>query len=304
MSGDASPPDSVAGWVARAPAGLRGYLRLMRADRPVGYWLLMWPCWWSVALARPLDDGGVLRLLALFLVGAVVMRGAGCVWNDILDRDLDAQVARTASRPIASGAVSVARAGAFMLALALIGLAVLVQLNAFAIGLGIASLALVAVYPLAKRVTDWPQAVLGLTFNWGALMGWAAVRGELAAPPVVLYIGCLAWTLGYDTIYAHQDRRDDAVVGVKSSALKLGAGTRRWLAGFYGVFLAGLAGAGALAGLSPIFYIALLPAAGHLAWQLRRLDIETPERCLALFRSNAQLGWFVFAAFALGHVAI
>jgi len=304
MSESGGTPDSVTGWVARAPAGLRPYLRLMRADRPAGFWLLMWPCWWSVALARPLDDLAALTLLALFLIGAVVMRGAGCTWNDILDRNFDAKVARTAGRPIPSGAVSVVQAGGFMVGLALIGLAVLLQFNAYTVGLGIASLALVALYPLAKRVTYWPQAVLGLTFNWGALMGWAAVEGALAAAPLVLYAGCFAWTLGYDTIYAHQDRDDDVVVGVKSSALKLGARTKPWLVAFYAVFLAGLAGAGALAGLSALFYATLLPVAGHLTWQVTRLDIDNPARCLALFRANGQLGWLVLAAFALGHIRL
>lgn len=302
MSERRGTPDAVVGWVGRAPARLRPYLRLMRADRPAGFWLLMWPCWWSVALARPIDDLRALTLLALFLIGAVVMRGAGCVWNDILDRDFDAQVARTAARPIPAGEVGVRSAAAFMVALSLVGLVVLLQFNRFTIALGIASLALVAVYPLAKRVTHWPQAVLGLTFNWGALMGWAAVNGALAPAPLLLYAGCLAWTLGYDTIYAHQDRRDDAVAGIKSSALKLGERSRPWIAVFYAFFLAAVVVAGALAGLGWPFYAGLAAAAVHLAWQVLRLDPTDSTRCLALFRANGPFGWLVFAALALGWV--
>jgi len=303
MSESRSTPDAVSGWVGRAPAALRPYLRLMRADRPAGFWLLMWPCWWSVALARPIADWEAARLLGLFLLGAIVMRGAGCVWNDILDRHLDARVARTAARPIPAGEVSVARAAGFMIALALTGLVVLLQFNAFTIKLGIASLALVALYPLAKRVTWWPQAVLGLTFNWGALMGWAAVDGTLAPAPLLLYAGCLAWTLGYDTIYAHQDKADDAVVGIRSSALKLGARTRPWLAVFYAAFLAALAGASWRTGLGWPAYFGLVAVGGHLAWQTARLDIDDPGRCLALFRSNTSLGWLVFLALAAGRLS-
>mgnify|MGYP005839822337 CR=1 FL=1 len=302
MSGSRTTPDAVAGWVGRTPARLRPYLRLMRADRPAGFWLLMWPCWWSVALARPIDDIAALWLLGLFLIGAIVMRGAGCVWNDILDREFDAQVARTAARPIPAGEVSVARAAAFMVLLSLIGLVVLLQFNRFAVWLGVSSLALVAVYPLAKRVTHWPQAVLGLTFNWGALMGWAAVHGALGPAPLVLYAGCLAWTLGYDTIYAHQDRSDDAVAGIKSTALKLGGRSKPWIAGFYATFVAALATAGFLAGHSWPFYAALLPAALHLGWQLRRLDPADAANCLTLFRANARFGWLVFLAMAFGHL--
>jgi len=300
MSENRSTPDAVSGWVGRAPSAFRPYLRLMRADRPAGFWLLMWPCWWSVALASPTADWEAVRLLGLFLLGAVVMRGAGCVWNDILDRDLDAQVARTAARPIPAGEVSPIQAAGFMGMLALTGLVILLQFNAFAVWLGVASLILVAVYPLAKRITHWPQAVLGLTFNWGALMGWAAVEGELAAAPFVLYLGCLAWTLGYDTIYAHQDRADDAIAGIKSSALKLGERSRLWIAGFYGSFLLALVAAGLLADLAWPFFPGLVLVALHLAWQVKELKLSNPARCLALFRANGPFGWLVFLALVLG----
>jgi len=287
-------PDTVVGWVARMPAPLRPWLRLMRADRPAGFWLLMWPCWWSTLLAQPAEMGEMLRLLALFLTGSIVMRGAGCVWNDILDRRMDAQVARTAHRPLASGQVSVMGALIFMVALSLVGLAVLLSLDRFAILLGLGSLALVAVYPLAKRVTDWPQAVLGLTFNWGALMGWAAVEGWLSPAPLALYAGCLFWTLGYDTIYAHQDAADDAVAGVRSTALRFGARSRVWISGFYILFVTGAAAAGWLAGLAWPWYTGAAAAGLHLGWQVARLDPADPARCLALFRSNGALGWTLF----------
>ncbi len=235
-------------WIDRyPPAGLRPYLKLWRADKPIGAWLLLWPCWWSLALAAP---GGWpdARLLALFGIGAVVMRGAGCTVNDMVDRRIDARVARTRDRPLASGALSLVQAWGFLALLLVIGLVILLQFNRWAIALGAASLPLIALYPYMKRITDWPQAFLGLVFNWGALLGWTAATGALGWPAVALYAGCFAWTLGYDTIYAHQDKEDDAIVGVKSSALKLGAATRPWLFAFYGVAAALLALAGALAG--------------------------------------------------------
>ncbi len=294
-------PDAVAaGWLARLPAGMRPWARLMRADRPIGFWLLLWPCWWSVALAAPLDDPRTWRLLALFLVGAVAMRGAGCVWNDILDRDLDARVARTAARPLPAGEVSVKGAIAFMLLLMGIGLLVLLQFNRFTILLGLSSLVLVAVYPLAKRVTDWPQAVLGLTFTWGALMGWAAVHGRLDPPALLLYAGCFFWTLGYDTIYALQDARDDAIVGVRSSARALGRRLHAGIGVFYALFWLLMAAAGWRAGLHPVFLAGLLPAALHLRRQTIRLNAHDPAGALALFRSNGAFGWWPFVASALG----
>ncbi|MEE8393943.1 MAG: 4-hydroxybenzoate octaprenyltransferase, partial [Rhodospirillales bacterium] len=237
-------------WIDRfAPAAVRPYLRLARLDRPIGTWLLLLPCWWSVALAGPgLAEGA--RLFALFAIGALIMRGAGCTLNDIVDRDFDARVQRTAGRPIPSGQVSVVKAFAFLAMELLGGLLVLVQFNGFAIAVGACSLGLVAVYPFVKRFTYWPQAVLGLTFNWGALLGWAAVKGDLGVPALALYGAGVLWTLGYDTIYAHQDKEDDLLIGIKSTALRLGANTRPFLFAFYGGALALIAAAGLLAGLA------------------------------------------------------
>ena len=283
-------------WVDRyAPPALRPYLRLMRADRPIGTWLLLWPGLWSIALAAVATGGSPdLKLMALFAIGAFVMRGAGCVWNDLVDRDFDARVARTASRPIPSGQVSVRAAQGFMIALALIGFLVLIQLNWFSIALGVASLAPIAVYPFMKRITNWPQAVLGLTFNWGALMGWSAVTGGLALAPVLLYLGCIAWTIGYDTIYAHQDKEDDAALGLKSTALRFGAATGPWVTLFYllalGLWLAAAFTAGVRVTL--LFGFAFL--ALHLAWQVATLDTRDAANCLARFRANREVGWTLF----------
>ena len=277
-------------WIDRlAPAPARPYLRLIRIDRPIGTWLLLFPCWWSVSLATEgLPD---LQPMVLFAIGALVMRGAGCVLNDIADRDFDFRVARTRARPIASGEISVRRAILFMAALLLGGLAVLVQFNAFAVALGIASLPLVAFYPFAKRFTHWPQAVLGLTFNWGALLGWAAVRGEIDPAALALYAGGVFWTLGYDTIYAHQDKDDDALAGIKSTALKLGDATRPWLFAFYVAATFFFALAGHLAHLAWPFFAALALAGLHLLWQAGRVDLADPAACLATFRSNRVVGW-------------
>ncbi len=294
-----APPEN---WVdTHAPAALRPYARLARLDRPIGWWLLLLPCWWSVALAS--EGWPSLILLALFLIGAVAMRGAGCTWNDIVDRDIDAAVARTRSRPIPSGAVSVKAAWAFLLAQCLVGLAVLLTFNSFAIALGFSSLLLVAIYPVMKRITYWPQFVLGLAFNWGALMGWAAVEGSLSAAPVLLYLGAVAWTVGYDTIYAHQDKEDDALIGVKSTALKFGASTKTWLWFFYGVMMVALVAAGAASGVGFFFYPVAALAGALLVWQIVTLDIDDPARCLRLFRSNRDFGLIVFAAIVAGQVA-
>jgi 4-hydroxybenzoate polyprenyltransferase len=289
-------------WVDRyAPAMLLPYLRLARADRPVGFFLLALPCFWSVALAgrsigAPYPDPW---LLFLFAVGAVAMRAAGCTYNDIVDRDIDAQVARTRSRPLPSGQVTVSQASIFMGLLSLVGLAVLLSLNPFAILLGLGVIPIVMLYPFIKRVSHWPQAVLGLAFNWGALMGWAAVLGRLDAPALLLYVGAIAWTVGYDTIYAHQDREDDALIGMKSTALRFGRTTKTWLSVFYGfawstMFIAGL---GADAGL--IFVAGMGVAGAQLAWQVATLDIDDADNCLARFRSNREFGLIVFAAVAL-----
>jgi len=285
-------------WSLRlAPEAVRPYLRLIRFDRPIGTWLLLFPCWWSLALAAAAGatDGGWpdWRLALLFAVGALIMRGAGCTINDLADRDYDAKVARTAGRPIASGEISLVRAFALLGALLALGLAILLQLNDFAVILGAAALPLIAVYPFMKRVTYWPQAWLGLTFNWGALLGWAAATGGLAAPALWLYGAGIAWTLGYDTIYAHQDREDDALAGIKSSALKLGARTRPWLIVFYGLAVAGMTASGWAAGLSWPFYLGLAGVAAQFAWQVASLDIDDPAGCLLRFKSNRYAGWLL-----------
>jgi len=280
-------------WALRlAPSPARAYLRLIRVDRPIGTWLLLFPCWWGASLAAvSVGRWPDPWLLALFALGALVMRGAGCTYNDMVDRDIDARVARTAARPIASGQISPRRAAVFLAAQLLVGLLVLLQLNGFAVALGAGALVLVAAYPFMKRITYWPQAWLGLTFNWGALVGWTAEAGQLDTPALLLYAGGIAWTLGYDTIYAHQDKEDDALVGVKSSALRLGARTRPWLSGFYalaaGLFLA----AGLIAGLGWPFAVGVAAVALLFAWQVATLDMDHPGNCLARFKSNRYVGW-------------
>src|ERR1700704_2437070 len=259
MSGAAARvADATGNWVdSRAPRWSRPYLRLARLDRPIGSWLLLMPCWWSAALAAGIahDASRLPAVIVLFLIGAFVMRGAGCTWNDITDRDLDARVERTRSRPIPAGQVSVPQAAAFLGAQALIGLAVLLQFNRFAVITGIASLVIVAIYPFMKRITWWPQIVLGLAFSWGALMGFAVTLGRIDATALTLYAGSIAWVIGYDTIYAHQDAEDDALIGIKSTALLFGARTRPALMVFYGLAVAligvalGVAGAGWMAWL-------------------------------------------------------
>ena len=283
------------------PAELRPYARLMRLDRPIGTWLLLFPCWWSLALVG--TGWRLAGTFALFALGAVIMRGAGCTWNDIADRDFDARVQRTRTRPLPSGEVKLWQAFA-LLALELgAGAAVLLSFNRFAIALGIASLAIVFAYPLMKRVTSWPQIVLGLAFNWGALLGWAALEGGLAWPPLLLYLGGIAWTLGYDTIYAHQDKEDDALLGLKSTALKFGAGSTPWLYGFYAVAIACFAAMGAKLGLAWPFYLGLGLAALQLLWQVAALDLDDPDDCLAKFKSNRLFGWLLLGAIAAGRAA-
>ena len=286
-------------WVDRLPERLRPFAVLARWDRPIGTWLLLWPCWWALALAPGWPD---LRALALFGLGAVAMRGAGCVVNDLADRDLDARVERTRHRPLASGRLSVAQASAFLVLQLLVGLAVLLSFNRFTVLLGLASMPLVIAYPFMKRITWWPQAVLGLTFNWGALVGWSAVTGDLAAPALVLYAAGFFWTLGYDTIYAHQDKVDDALIGVRSSARRLGAATIPWLWLFYGTALALIGVAGWLVAPGPGFYVVLGLAGVHLAWQVRTIDLDNPASCLARFRSNREFGLLVFLALLAGKV--
>jgi len=295
-----SVADATGNWVdTLAPAWTRPYLRLARLDRPIGSWLLLLPCWWSTGLAAIAGQGLKPSLvhLVLFFLGAFAMRGAGCTWNDIVDRDLDGRVERTRSRPIPSGQVSVAQAAIFLLLQSLVGLAVLLVFNAFTIALGIASLAIVAVYPFMKRITYWPQIVLGLAFSWGALMGWAAAFARLDLPALVLYAGSIAWVIGYDTIYAHQDREDDALIGIKSTALLFGDRTKPMLAVFYGLAVVLLGAAGFAAGAGLPFAVGLLAFAAHLAWQIRRLDMTDPDICLALFKSDRDAGLILFAGF-------
>lgn len=297
--------DAIEGsWVYRiAPVMLRPYLKLARLDRPVGTWLLLWPCLWSLALAydgQPIEM--VLKLALLFAVGALAMRGAGCTYNDIMDQDIDAAVERTKTRPIPAGEVSAKQAWVFLVVQCLVGLIVLLQLNPFAIWLGIASLGLVACYPFMKRITGWPQAWLGLTFNWGALMGWAAMNGSLDWAAAVLYAGGVLWTLGYDTIYAHQDKEDDALVGIGSSALSLGDKTKPALMVFYSLFFIALILAGSLANLPYIYYALLAPAGLHLSAQIWRLDINEPQVCLDIFRSNTGFGGLVVIALLVAAV--
>jgi 4-hydroxybenzoate polyprenyltransferase len=294
--------DAIGNWVdTLAPAFVRPYLRLARLDRPIGAWLLLLPCWWSSALAAVAAKAPAPNLwhLCLFFIGAFAMRGAGCTWNDIVDRKLDASVERTRSRPIPSGQVSVRQAVAFLLLQALIGFLVLISFNTFAIWLGIASLAIVAIYPFMKRITHWPQIVLGLAFSWGALMGWAAWFGRLDAPALLLYAGSISWVIGYDTIYAHQDREDDAIAGIKSTALLFGEKTKPMLMLFYGLAVCLIAAAGYGAGAGKVFAIGLVCFAAHLVWQIVRLDLTDPDNCLAVFRSDRDAGLILFAGIAL-----
>ena len=329
---DAAPND----WTARLPSSIRPYAQLARWDRPIGWWLLLWPCWWSVGLALNTTIPSFVELgpdafadlyfgtidaaistswlvslssLALFWLGSVAMRGAGCTWNDITDRHLDAGVARTRSRPIPSGRVGVRGALVFIVAQLLVGLGVLIALALLSpalwnvIALGFLAVPIVVAYPFAKRVTNWPQIVLGLAFSWGALMGWMAMFGALSAAPFLLYAGCLAWTVGYDTIYAHQDREDDAMMGIRSTARLFGERTVPALIAIYALALTLFAAAFWTANVHPIAWLGLALAAVHMARQIARLDIGDPDQCLALFRSNTQVGWLIFGGLILGTVA-
>jgi len=306
MSGVAARvADATGNWVdSRAPMWSRPYLRLARFDRPIGSWLLLMPCWWSAALAAGVagDLGRLPLVIVLFFVGAFVMRGAGCTWNDITDRDLDAKVERTRSRPIPAGQVSVAQAAAFLVAQALVGLAVLLQFNHFAIATGIASLIIVAIYPFMKRITWWPQIVLGLAFSWGALMGFAVMLGRIDAAALWLYAGAIAWVIGYDTIYAHQDAEDDALIGIKSTALLFGARTRPALVAFYALAVVLIGVALTLSGARWWAAIGLAAFAAHLVWQIVRLDIADPALCLRIFKSNRDAGLLLFAGLLIDAV--
>lgn len=287
------------GWVARLPRTWLPYLLLARVDRPIGVWLLFLPGLWGILLAgpRPLE---AVRLILLFAVGSLVMRSAGCVVNDLWDRDIDRMVARTAGRPLASGMIRPRHALVFLAVLLLVGLLILLQLNRLAQALGVASLVLVALYPLAKRVTWWPQLMMGFTFGFGAPLGYAAGAGHLDAAWAVLYGASILWDLGFDTIYAHQDREDDALVGVKSTARLFGERTAEFLAACYGGTVLALALAGWLAGLNGWFYPALALPAVLLGRQVVRLDIHDPALCLRLFRANREAGLAVALAILIG----
>jgi 4-hydroxybenzoate polyprenyltransferase len=289
-------------WVDRfIPPGCRRYARLMRLDRPIGWWLLLLPCWWGLTLAQIAGEGGVPNLGygLLFLLGAIIMRGAGCTLNDIADRDFDAKVARTRSRPIPSGEVSVKSALIFLILQCLIGLIILLQFNWTTVAIGAASLVIVAIYPFMKRFTYWPQVFLGLAFNWGALVGWSAIHDGLAPPAVLLYLGGLSWTLAYDTIYAHQDKEDDVLIGVKSTALKFGAASLWWISGFFILALLFIEASLWLAHAHLLAHMGVAAAAFHAAWQISRLDIGNPQRCLQLFRSNRDFGLFILLGLLL-----
>lgn len=288
-------------WVDRsAPAGLRPFLKLARIDRPIGWWLLLLPCWWSAGLAA-IKAGAHWPNpwhLLLFWIGAVVMRGAGSTFNDIVDRDLDAKVTRTRGRPLPSGAVTPRQAAAFMLLQALVGFLVLVQFDRFTIWLGIASLAIVAIYPFMKRVMNMPQLVLGFAFAWGALVGWSAVFGRLDAPALLAYAAAIAWTIAYDTIYALQDIEDDEIVGIRSSARLFGGHTRLAVTLLYGCAVLCIASAAVLSGAGVVGLFAVAAFAAHLAWQVMRIPRATPAVALMLFRSNRDAGLILAAGFA------
>ncbi len=292
---------AASGWVARLPRGWTPYVLLARLDRPIGVWLLFLPGLWSILLGG-LPPWATIRLVALFAVGSVVMRAAGCVVNDMWDRDLDRRVSRTAGRPLAADMLSMRQAATFLLVLLLIGLSVLLQLNLRAQALGAASLVLVGLYPLAKRVTWWPQLVMGFTFGFGAPLGYVAATGQFDAALCAIYAAAILWDLGFDTIYAHQDREDDALIGVRSTARLFGRQTSRLLAACYAATIVALALAGWAVGLSAPFFAALVIPAALLAWQVRRLDIDDPALCLRLFRANREVGLAVALAILIGRL--
>ncbi|MFL0672392.1 MAG: 4-hydroxybenzoate octaprenyltransferase [Erythrobacter sp.] len=299
MNTEIVPDSEHSGFVARLPQGLRDLALLARFDRPIGWWLLFWPCVFGVWLA---GEGVQLALLGWLLLGSIAMRGAGCVYNDIVDADLDAKVARTASRPVASGRVSKKLAWGWLVALCLIGLLVLLQLRIEAQLIALGSLALVAAYPFMKRITWWPQAWLGMVFNWGLLVGWSELRLDNLGALAAVYAGCICWVIGYDTIYALQDREDDALVGIRSSALAMGGKVIGGVAAFYAAAI-GLWGLGVwLYRPDPLALVALLPVAGHLVWQVATLDPDDPDNPLARFRSNRLAGALMAAAcFVVGN---
>lgn len=284
-------------WTLRyLPPWARPYGRLSRWDRPIGIWLLLFPCWWSLALAAAPDWAALAGWMALFALGALVMRGAGCTWNDIVDRKIDAQVERTRTRPLPSGEVTLRNALVWAVLQSLVGAAILFKLNKFAGGVALCSLLLVAIYPTLKRITSWPQFVLGLAFNWGALVGYAAVKESLSLGTVALYFGGVAWTMIYDTIYAMQDQRDDAVIGVRSTARRFAAAPKAWLTLFALMTLGFWASAGILAGLGVGYFSLLAAIAIHFVWQIAFLKPGDPADCLRRFKSNELVGWLLLAA--------
>ena len=303
MTINSQPADAVSHhWVEHLPTRLKPYAQLMRLDRPAGAWMLFWPCVFGLVLGAAAQDRVFtawrdFMYVVLFGLGTIVMRGAGCTLNDIVDRKYDAAVARTRGRPIPSGAVSVRAAAIFLAVLCLAGLAILLQLNPFSIGLGAASLLLVAAYPFMKRITWWPQAWLGLTFNWGALLGFAAETGQLDWPAALLYAGLIFWTLGYDTIYALQDIEDDTLIGVKSTARLFGANAKVWIARFYAIAFTLVLASGYAAHSGWLFTPLLLLAGAHFLWQVKTLDIANSGNALHLFRANREAGGLIALAF-------
>ena len=302
-------------WVYRfLPRLLWPYAQLARWDRPIGWKLLMWPCFWSLIMAMdspsasfhsPMSAVAIaVWYLVLFFIGAVVMRGAGCTWNDLVDQKIDDKVERTRSRPLPSGQVTRFQAKVFMGGQCLVGLIVLLQFNVFSIVLGISSLFVVALYPFMKRVTDWPQFFLGLAFNWGALIGWSAICARLDWAPILLYAGSVLWTIGYDTIYAHQDKEDDAIVGVRSTARLFGEKTKFALSLLYGGFIILSALAFILANVPSLSYLGLIAAAIHVFYQIITIDIDNPHECLRLFKSNSTIGWLIFLGLVLGGLSL
>ncbi len=289
-------------WVERnLPDAALPYAQLMRLDRPIGWWLLLLPCWWALALGQIAAGGGLPNLwhAALFLIGAIVMRGAGCTLNDLADQNFDAMVERTKNRPLASGRMSRRQALVFLAVLSLIGLAVLLQFNRYSVVLGAASLLIVAIYPFMKRITHWPQFVLGLAFNWGALVGWTATHASLSPAALLLYAGGIAWTIAYDTIYAHQDKEDDIMIGVKSTALLFGANTQPWLTGFFAAAIVLMTAALWQAQAGPASYAGLFAAALHATWQTKTFDHTNANLCLKLFKTNRTFGLVFLAGLLL-----
>lgn len=295
--------DAVKGsWVDHLPEAMRPYAQLMRLDRPIGWWLLLLPCWWGLVLAQIGAGVGIpnLKYAALFLAGAIVMRGAGCTLNDIVDRVIDGKVERTRARPIPSGRVTVQSAAIFLALQLLLGLLIVLQFNGFTVVTAIASLAIVAIYPFMKRITYWPQVVLGMAFNWGALLGWTAIHGAFSWAALSLYLGGISWTMAYDTIYAHQDKEDDVLIGVKSTALKFGAATPQWLAVFFAAALVLIDLALWLVSAPLPAHVGIAGAALHATWQVVRFKDDDPALCLKLFRANRFFGLIILAGLLIG----